>query len=230
MTSTHQMTSSISIIIPTLNESGNIARQAQALADAGCEVIVVDGGSGDGTVEAAEKAGFKVLSSPPGRGRQLNLGAQAATGDILLFLHADTRLPSGFASTVITAVHGSGCSVGAFRLAIDEPSPALRFIASCANLRSRLLHLPYGDQALFTARSTFDKAGGFAELAIMEDFFFVKKAQKLGPVCITDEYVTTSARRWKRKGIVRTTLVNQVMVAGYYLKIPPEKLALLYDR
>jgi len=230
MTLTRRTISGISIIIPTLNERGNIALQASALANSGCEVIVVDGGSGDGTVETAEKAGFTVFSSPPGRARQLNLGARAAAGGILLFLHADTRLPSGFASTVIAALHDSGCSVGAFRLAIDEPTPALRFIACCANLRSRLLHLPYGDQALFTTRDIFAKAGGFAELAIMEDFLFVKKAQKLGSVLITEDYVTTSARRWKRKGILRTTMINQVMVAGYYLKIPPEKLALLYDR
>jgi len=230
MTLTHQTISSISIIIPTLDERGNIAQQASALANTGCEVIVVDGGSGDDTVETAEAAGFTVLSSPPGRGRQLNLGARKAAGDILLFLHADTRLPSGFASTVITALQSSECSVGAFRLAIDESSPALRFIAYCANLRSRFLHLPYGDQALFTTRDTFEKVGGFAELALMEDFLFVKKAQRQGSVLITEDYVTTSARRWKRKGILRTTIINQVMVAGYYFKIPPEKLALLYDR
>lgn len=230
MTSTHRQISDISIIIPTLNEEDNIGVLASHLAGAGCEIVVVDGGSTDNTVALALSAKFKVLQSIPGRAHQLNLGATEARGAILLFLHADTLLPKNFAPAVLRALENEGCTAGAFKLAIDDGSRAMRLIAWCANIRSKLLQLPYGDQAIFTSKEHFKTLGGFPDLAIMEDFVFIQNAKKLGRITTLHEHVTTSARRWQRKGVFRTTMINQVVVLGYFLGIPPERLALLYDR
>ncbi len=230
MTSTRRPTSSISIIIPTLNEEANIAALAHNLAGAASEIIIVDGGSQDGTVEAAAQHSFKILHSPPGRGIQLNIGATSAGGTILLFLHADTRLPKNFEKPVIAALNNPGCVAGAFRLAIDAPTPALRFIAFCANLRTAWLQMPYGDQAIFIKKETFIRLGKFAETPIMEDYIFAEKVRKTGKIALLQDQATTSARRWRRLGLLRTTLINQLVVTGYHLNIPLERLARLYRR
>ncbi len=230
MTSTHQPTLPISIIIPTLNEEDNIAALACNLAGVTGEIIIVDGGSQDGTIELAAQHGFKILHSPPGRGGQLNIGATAACGAILLFLHADTRLPENFEKSVPAALSSPGCIAGAFRLAIDTPTPAMRFIAFCANLRSAWLEMPYGDQAIFIAKESFFKLGKFVETPIMEDYLFIRKARKSGKIVLLQEHATTSARRWRRLGLLRTTLINQLVVIGYHLNVPVERLARLYRR
>lgn len=230
MTSTHQPTSPISIIIPTLNEEDNIAALAHNLAGLTGEIIIVDGGSQDGTVEVAAQHSFKVLHSPPGRGIQLNIGAAAASGAILLFLHADTRLPENFEKPVMEALNNPGCVAGAFRLAIDTPTPAMRFIAFCTNLRSAWLQMPYGDQAIFIKKETFVRLGKFAETPIMEDYIFAGKIRKAGKIILLQDHVTTSARRWRRLGLLRTTLINQLVVIGYHLNVPVERLARLYRR
>lgn len=225
------MTPLISIIIPTLNEEQVIARTlARLLPYKGCEIIVVDGGSSDATLGMAEKSGCTTLSSPSGRGVQMNLGAACATAEILLFLHADTQLPDNFPELVLAAVARPGFAAGAFSLAIDSTAQNLTFIARMANLRSRLLHLPYGDQALFTTRQMFAAVGGFAEIAIMEDFVFIEQVKKRGTISILPECATTSARRWRNVGIVRTTIINQLIVIGYKIGIPPATLAGFYQR
>jgi rSAM/selenodomain-associated transferase 2 len=230
MISTPRKISDISIIIPTLNEEANISALALHLADVDCEVIVVDGGSCDRTIEMAGSCGFKVFKGKAGKARQLNQGAAAAGGRILLFLHADTRLPEKFDAVVRQTMSDTSAIAGAFRLALDTPTPAMRFIVACANLRSLLFRLPYGDQALFVRRDDFFKLGMFPELPIMEDFAFIKAAKNLGKIVLVKEYAVTSARRWQRLGIVRTTLINQLIVLGYYLRISPKRLALLYNR
>lgn len=230
MTLTPLKTSDISIIIPALNEEENIPSLAKNLECGAFEVILVDGGSTDATVELARHHMFTVVTCRPGRGYQQNLGAQQAHGKILLFLHADTRLPKNFATIVTQTLDSGEYAAGAFSLAIEQPTPAMRFITACANLRSHLFQLPYGDQAIFIRRDTFFQLEMFPELPIMEDYLFMKRARKYGRITILREKVMTSARRWRRLGVVRTTLINQLVIFGFFCKVSPEKLALLYRR
>ena len=230
MTSTRLKTSEISIIVPTLNEESNIDALAQNLAGTGVELLLVDGGSSDGTVAAAEQRGLRVVSSERGRGKQLNTGAAAAKGQILLFLHADTRLPPGFADMVVTALTPPAVAAGAFKLAITDPTFSMPLIAALANLRSRLFRLPYGDQAIFLLREKFFAHGMYPELPIMEDYVFIREIGKKGDIVILDEYALTSSRRWRNLGVFRTTVINQLVIAGYHLNIPLERLASLYRR
>ena len=230
MTSTDQKISDISIIIPTLNEEQNIGALADNLQGTACEIILVDGGSSDRTILLAQELGLRVECCTGGRAAQLNYGAACAKGRVLLFLHADTRLPQDFSLPLLQALSATDVIAGAFSLSIEHEGPALRFIALCATLRSRLLQLPYGDQAIFIAWEQFDRLGGFPDLPIMEDFLFVRKAKGLGAIRILPQCVTTSARRWQRKGIVRTTLINQLVILGFFLRVPPQRLASLYRR
>lgn len=229
MTSTLQKTSNISIIVPTLNEADNlpILQPAAAVVK---ELIVVDGGSTDDTVKIAQDLGFRVIEkvAPGGRGAQLNTGAENASAPLILFLHADTLLPSGFQDAVTKCLADPNTVLGAFSLKVDSGDTAISFIAMCANIRSRFLQIPYGDQSFFLQKDTFVKLGGFPELPIMEDFIFVRQARKRGKIVTLPQTVTTSARRWQRLGPFRTTLINQLVVLGYYLGIKPDKLAAFY--
>ncbi|MBU0479662.1 MAG: TIGR04283 family arsenosugar biosynthesis glycosyltransferase [Proteobacteria bacterium] len=219
----------ISIIIPTLNEEENLAATLKHLSsEPEIEIIVADGGSHDKTPMIAESFGVKVVHAPFGRGVQQNAGAAAATGDILLFLHADTLLPRHFASSLRSCLVEPGVVAGAFSLAIDLKGSALRLIEKGANFRSRFLQMPYGDQAIFLRKETFTKAGGFPEIGIMEDFALVKKLRRFGKIEILEQKATTSGRRWREKGILKTTLINQVMVIAYLLGAPPTSLASWY--
>lgn len=221
----------VSVIIPALNEEAVLDRTLAALrTDPPCEVILVDGGSSDATPAIAQKAGALVIESPRGRGRQMNAGAAAAGGEALLFLHADTLLPPAFPQRIKEALAQPGAVAGAFSLAIEGATTGLAAVAFLANLRSRFLHLPYGDQALFTSRGTFAAIGGFPEIAIMEDFVFVRHLHKLGRIVILPEKATTSARRWQNMGILQTSLINQIMVGGYTLGVSPATLARWYRR
>lgn len=221
------MTYTISIIIPTLNEAKNIPALRPLLGKVS-EVIIVDGGSNDATVELAGELGMTVLSSDRGRGAQLNSGAAYASSDILLFLHADTQLPEQFPKLVRDCLANPKVTLGAFSLAIEPSSTLLQMICSGANIRSRLFQLPYGDQSLFIQRAQFMELGGFPELPIMEDYLFVKRARRKGKISTLPHTVTTSARRWQKLGPIRTTLTNQLMLAGYSLGVSPERLALFY--
>lgn len=225
------MTVTLSIIIPTLNEEHVLGKTLSRLQDKkNCEVIIVDGGSSDATLTVAQKAGYRTFSSSRGRGKQMNFGATKATGEVLLFLHADTLLPDNFPQLIFDAINRPNFAAGAFSLAIDSPGKSLAAIAWMANLRSRFLHLPYGDQALFTTRSLFSATEGYPEMEIMEDFVFIQKIKKDGEIIILPECATTSARRWQNVGIIRTTLINQLIVCGYSFGVPPVILAGWYRR
>lgn len=220
--------SSISIIIATFNEQDNIQRTIETASKDAVEVIVVDGGSEDNTVELARKAGASVFAASCPRAGLLNLAALKAKGDILLFLHADTLLPNHYAQAVRNTVQCSAVAAGAFRLGIDSNALGIRFVEKTANLRSRLLMLPYGDQALFMTKNTFLRMGGFADMPIMEDYELVKRLGRRGKVITLPEKVITSARRWLQLGVIRTTTINQFVIAGFKIGISPIKLARFY--
>ncbi len=231
MTSTPLKTSNISIIVPTLNEAKNLPA-LQGAAHLVKELIVVDGGSSDGTRALAAKLGFRVYceTGSGGRGKQLNTGAEHATAPILLFLHCDTLLPPNFAGAILHHMEDPETILTAFKLSVLPSGPLLSFIIHMANIRSRLFNLPYGDQGLCMRRTDFMRLGGFPEVPIMEDFILVKEAGKRGKVRIIPHSVVTSNRRWQQLGPVRTTLINQLMILGYYLKIHPERLAAFYRK
>ena len=221
----------ISIIIPTLNEAATISRTLSHLNGvANLEVIVVDGGSIDATADLARFRGAKVIQSKPGKAIQMNTGAAAAAGNILVFLHADTLLPEGFSHQIVVTLNQRGVAAGAFRLSIDSPAAGIRFIECMANLRSRFLRLPYGDQALFMKKSVFDKIGGFPQMQIMEDFILVRRLKHKGKIVIVPKAVVTSPRRWLHLGILKTWLINQLIIMAYYLGLPSERLTRIYRR
>lgn len=224
-------TLNISIIIPTLNEEKVIDRTLSALVeDPLLEIIIADGGSADQTVALSEKKKVRIITGPPGRGRQLNCGAKAATHDILLFLHCDTALPENFQSQIHDILAQPKTVAGAFRLKIDDPAALFRLIELGANLRSTWLQLIYGDQALFMKRDTFFKAGGFPEQPLLEDVALIRKLKYQGRIVTASSSVATSSRRWRKLGILKTTLINQLTLFGYFSGISPEKLARFYYR
>jgi rSAM/selenodomain-associated transferase 2 len=227
----------ISIIIPVLNEAGTIQEILTRLQEAkDVEVIVVDGGSRDETLmialaiskRLALSLPIKVISTATGRANQMNAGAAVASGDILLFLHADTHLPARFDTLLLRALQNVGTIAGAFELRIDAQLRGLRLIEKMVKLRSRFLAMPYGDQAIFLKASTFDEMGGFPHLPIMEDFELMLRLRRQGKIAIVSAPVVTSGRRWQKLGVVKTTLINQVIIAGYFLGVPPTKLVRWY--
>ncbi|AFY46365.1 glycosyl transferase [Nostoc sp. PCC 7524] len=219
----------ISIIIPTLNEAENIkAAIATTQTSSNTEIIVVDGGSQDDTVAIAQSLGVKVISSFPSRAVQMNTGAAVASGEILLFLHADTLLPIGFDEMITTALQQPKVVAGAFALRIDGALAGLRWVETGVNWRSRWLQMPYGDQAIFITKSVFQKIGGFPELAIMEDFELIRCLKRIGRITILPVPVITSARRWIQKGVWKTTLINQIVIIAYLLGVQPERIRQWY--
>lgn len=227
--STDRKISNISIIVPTRNEAGNISRLLpELLSIPDIEVLVMDGGSSDNTVETAKALGVKVASAPPGKALQMNAGAEAARGDILLFLHADTRLAPGFVEQVRDTLSQPGVSAGAFRLSIDGRGVGLRIIEWLAHFRSRVLQMPYGDQGIFVRADMFSSVGGFPILPIMEDFELVRRLKRKGRIKILPLAAITSPRRWEKLGVLRTTVINQAIIIGYLLGLSPHKLAEWY--
>lgn len=219
----------ISIIIPVLNEAKTIKKLLTNLPNTpDVELIVVDGESHDETVAIVKSLGIKILSSSSGRAMQMNAGAAIATGDIFLFLHADTILPLGFPEMITKALAETGIIAGAFELAIDAEVRGIRVVEKMVNLRSHLFFLPYGDQAIFLKAHIFKQLDGFPQLPIMEDFVLIRHLKKLGKIAILPVPVVTSGRRWQKLGVVKTTLINQLIIIGYYLGISLEKLALWY--
>ncbi|MDJ0648342.1 MAG: TIGR04283 family arsenosugar biosynthesis glycosyltransferase [Xenococcaceae cyanobacterium MO_188.B19] len=222
----------ISIIIPVLNEEAIIQETITRLqGNTDVEIIVVDGGSKDKTVEIAKQWKITLVTSQKvGRGNQMNCGAAIAKGDILLFLHADTQLPPNYAQLIKETLSQPQVIAGAFELTIDSPQTSLRFIETMVNWRSRFLSLPYGDQALFLKQKTFSKIGGFPNIPIMEDFEFVKKLKNQGKIALLPAKVITSSRRWQKLGVFKTTLINQLIILGYYLGVSPIKLRHFYQQ
>ncbi len=222
-------TATLSVIIPVLNEAASLEHTLAAVQTGSyLEVIVVDGGSQDQTVAIAQKWGAQVITTTPGRGHQMNVGATAARGDLLLFLHGDTRLPLGFDALARRILAQTGVVGAAFMLKIEGQSPCLRLVEWGVKWRSRLFQLPYGDQAIFLKAATFKQIGGFAELPIMEDFVFIQALRRLGRVAIAPAAVLTSGRRWQKLGVLKVTLLNQLMIVGYRLGVSPVRLARWY--
>ncbi len=216
----------LSVIIPTLNEADGIAETLrQVLRAEPLEVIVVDGGSTDATVEIARREGAVVLQGAPGRGSQQSIGARHAHGDVLLFLHADTRLPDNYPRDIQQTLSQPGVAAGAFRFKLDETSWALRRLEDLVALRCRFFQLPYGDQGIFLRRETLEQAGGFPELPLMEDYELIQRLRLLGLIAIADADAVTSARRWKKLGVVRATLSNVVSVISYRLGTGAQTIA-----
>ena len=221
----------LSVIIPTRNEEAWIAATVEQVLQAGVtEVIVVDGESSDHTRELSHASGATVLTSPPGRGEQQNLGAQAASGDMLLFLHADTRLPHDFAEQIASMLERDGVAAGAFRLRVDGPGRTLRFVERMANWRSRIFQLPYGDQAIFLKTETFHNSGGFADIPLMEDFELMGRLRNRGRIELAPGSVTTSARRWRKLGVWRATWTNQFCIMAHLLGVPCDRIARWRER
>ena len=218
----------ISVIIPALDEAEQIGATLQQLEGAGAaEIIVVDGGSRDETAQIAESYGAHVLKGPANRGKQQNLGAARAAGEILLFLHADTRLPEDFAEQVRASLDEPRAIAGAFRFGLDASGFGISLVECMVSIRCKLLAFPYGDQALFMSREAFEQAGRFADLPVMEDFELVRRLKRLGRIQIAEGTAVTSARRWREHGLWRVTWKHQLCILGYYLKISPARLTRL---
>ena len=223
--------SKLSIIIPVLNEGDNIAAALDALAHLralGTEVIVVDGGSRDATVERAKLRADRVVLAPRGRALQMNAGAERASGDALLFLHADTRLPAEASRLVLNGLDQSRRVWGRFDVKIDGRSRLLPVVAWLMRLRSRLTGIASGDQAIFLRREAFQVVGGFPTIALMEDIAICKRLKRLGrPLCLR-ACVTTSGRRWEKHGVLSTILLMWRLRFAYFLGADPKQLARQY--
>ncbi len=218
----------LSVIIPTLNEEEWIGGTVESAFAAGAaEVIVVDGASFDRTTRFATAAGARVVLGDRMRARRLNRGAEAATGEALIFLHADTRLPHGAAEGVEKALT-AGITFGGFRLRFAEGPWKLRLAAAMINLRSSLLRAPWGDQAQFVARATFLAGGGFREIPLMEDYELAQRMKSVGRTRILPLTVTTSGRRFLQKGVWRTAAANWRIIWGYHHGEDLEELARMY--
>ena len=218
----------LSIIVPTLDEAAGIAACLGALAPLrarGAEVIVVDGGSGDATVELAAPLADRVIAAARGRAAQMNAGAAAASGDTLLFLHADTRLPDGADRLVLEGLAASGRGWGRFDIRIEGRGVLLPVIAALMNLRSRLTGIATGDQAIFARRGAFERAGRFPAIPLMEDIAFSKSMKREGPPLCLGDRVVTSGRRWERHGALRTIVLMWRLRLAYFLGADPARLA-----
>jgi rSAM/selenodomain-associated transferase 2 len=216
----------LSVVILALNEEPFVASAVRSVRD-DAEVIVVDGGSADGTGAEAAAAGATVIASERGRGAQLAAGARAAGGEWLVFLHADTRLEAGWADALRTLpprVVG-----GAFRFALDPSRPAYRWLEAGVALRCRLFRLPYGDQGLFARREAYSRIGGFRPLPLMEDVDFVRRLRRAGPLAFPAVRAFTSARRFERRGMLATSLRNLWLLGLYSAGQTPARLARLYE-
>lgn len=221
----------VSIIIPVLNEAAVIEATLKRLVPLRArkvEVIVADGGSTDATLALARDHADVAIVAPRGRATQMSAGAAAATGDVLLFLHADTRLPADADHLILAALAAGRRSWGRFDVTIAGRSRLLPLIAALMNLRSRLTGVATGDQAMFMTRAAFDNVGGFPPIALMEDIAMSRRLKRISAPACLDERVTTSGRRWDERGALRTIVLMWHLRLAYFLGAKPETLARRY--
>jgi len=220
----------LSIIVPTLNEADHIRALLRDLAparQAGHEVVLVDGGSRDGTVALAAEGADRSIEATRGRAEQMNAGAKAAAGDILWFLHADTRLPAGAHAAVLAAC-GAGAVWGRFDVRLSGRPRVLRLVERLMNLRSRLTGIATGDQGIFVTRVAFEQAGGFPDIPLMEDIALSTALRRqCSPACLRIR-ILTSSRRWEEQGPIRTILLMWRLRLAYALGADPHRLARRY--
>ena len=223
--------SKLSIILPVLNEGERIAAALDRLRDLralGVEVIVVDGGSRDATVQRARMRADHVISAPRGRAPQMNAGAAKASGDVLLFLHADTRLPDDADHLVLDGLARSERAWGRFDVRIEGTHPLLSMIAGTMNIRSRITGIATGDQAIFARRTGFDAVGGFPTIPLMEDIALSQRLKRISrPLCLR-ECVITSGRRWEANGVLPTVLLMWRLRLAFFFGADPKQLARRY--
>jgi rSAM/selenodomain-associated transferase 2 len=219
----------IAVVIPARDEEARISAAVRSAQEAGAEVIVVDGGSRDATVQCARTLGARVIESAPGRARQLAAGAEAARdADALLFLHADTTLPAGWSALVRDALADARVAGGAFALRFAERGALLRFVELGVRMRLALARLPYGDQALFVRASVLRALGGMPQAEVMEDLDLVRGMRAHGRIALLPAAVTTSARRYQARGVMRTMLRNWVALAAWSLGLDRTRIAAWY--
>jgi rSAM/selenodomain-associated transferase 2 len=220
----------LSIIMPVLNEAADIEAALRALAPfraRGVELIVADGGSSDRTADLAASLADRVITAPRGRAAQMNAGAAVATGNVLLFLHADTQLPADADHLVCDGLDASRCAWGRFDVRI-EGSGLLGIVAAMMNARSRLTGIATGDQAMFMTGAAFEAVGGFPQIALMEDVALSARLKRLGHPLALRAHVITSGRRWRKYGLLRTVMLMWRLRLAYFLGADPAKLARAY--
>ncbi len=219
----------VSVVIPTLNEAGTIERTLSRVRQASaCEIIVVDGGSDDGTGERARQHADRLVSAPRGRARQMNAGAQEATGEAILFLHADTLPPARFSELIAHALADPDVVGGRFDVYLDAPGWPFRLIGSLMNIRSRLTGIATGDQGIFVRREAFAALGGYPEWDIMEDLELSQRLKRVGKMACLRARVSTSARRWQQHGIAKTILLMWGLRLCHFFGIRPARLKAFY--
>ncbi|HEV3121663.1 MAG TPA: TIGR04283 family arsenosugar biosynthesis glycosyltransferase [Isosphaeraceae bacterium] len=220
----------VSVVIPTWNEAGVIVSCLSKLAEQGAdEVIVADGTSPDGTASLAGPLCTRVVSGPRGRGAQQNLGAAAASGDVLLFLHADCWLAPGAITLLRNFLRRHPRSPGGcFRMRVADPDPRFRLIDAAADLRAGLLGIPYGDQGLWVPRWAFERAGGFPETLLMDDVLLALRLRQLGRLALLRPSIHVSPRRWKYQGLLRQSFRNWTLTALAALGVHPNTLSRYY--
>ncbi len=219
----------VSVIIPTLNEERVLAVTLQRARQLGvCEIIVVDGGSTDETRVVATRHADVVVSARRGRAAQMNAGAERTRGDILLFLHADTLVPNGFAEAVIAACAASDVIGGRFDVDLQPSSPLIRLTGELMNQRSRLTRIATGDQAIFIRRDVFAQLGGYADIPLMEDIDLSRRMKRAGRIACLPQRVTTSTRRWQKHGVIKTILTMWILRVLYFCGASPARLRRLY--
>lgn len=219
----------LSIVIPMRNEASELPGLLQhlcVLRECAVEILLVDGGSQDGSASLARDAGFEVLDARAGRAHQMNAGAYASCGDTLLFLHADSRLPQTGVNAIAAALH-THCW-GRFDVRIMGKPLALRFVAAAMNLRSRLTGIATGDQGIFMTRDAFNAVGGFPEQPLMEDIEICRALKSLGPPACLAQRIETSGRRWERCGVFRTILLMWWLRWRYWRGTSADKIARAY--